>query len=46
MLDRIAAVHPAVAQAMTFVDHETEGRLERLQGEMRRHGRLEAARQR
>ena len=46
MLDRIAAVHPAVAAAMTFVDHETEGRLERLQGEMRRHGRLEAARQR
>ncbi|HZO60785.1 MAG TPA: FAD-dependent thymidylate synthase [Solirubrobacterales bacterium] len=43
MLDRIAAVHPAVAQAMTFVDHETEGRLERLQGEMRRHGRLQAA---
>jgi thymidylate synthase ThyX len=43
MLDRIAAVHPAVAQAMTFVDHATEGRLERLQGEMRRHARLEAA---
>jgi thymidylate synthase ThyX len=46
MLERIAAVHPAVAAAMTFVDHETEARLERLQGEMRRHGRLEAARQR
>ena len=46
MLDRIAAVHPAVAAAMTFVDHETEARLERLQGEMRRHGRLEAARHR
>ena len=43
MLDRIAHVHPAVAAAMTFVDHETEGRLERLQGEMRRHGRLQAA---
>jgi thymidylate synthase ThyX len=43
MLDRIAGVHPAVAGAMTFVDHETEGRLERLQGEMRRHGRLQAA---
>jgi thymidylate synthase ThyX len=43
MLDRIAGVHPAVAAAMTFVDHETEGRLERLQGEMRRHGRLQAA---
>ncbi len=45
MLDRIAGVHPAVAAAMTFVDHEMEGRLERLQGEMRRHGKLEAARQ-
>ena len=45
MLDRIAAVHPAVAAAMTFVDRETEARLERLQGEMRRHRRLEAARQ-
>src|SRR6185436_19772972 len=43
MLDRIAGVHPAVAAAMTFVDRETEARLERLQGEMRRHGRLEAA---
>ena len=43
MQERIARVHPAVAAAMTFVDHETEGRLERLQGEMRRHGRLQAA---
>ncbi len=43
MLDRIAGVHPAVAGAMAFVDRTTEGRLERLQGEMRRHGRLEAA---
>jgi hypothetical protein len=46
MHERIAAVHPAVAAAMTFVDRETEARLERLQGEMRRHRRLEAARQR
>ena len=38
-------VHPSVAAAMTFVDRETEARLERLQGEMRRHRRLEAARQ-
>ena len=45
MHDRIAAVHPSVAAAMTFVDRETEARLERLQGEMRRHRRLEAARQ-
>jgi thymidylate synthase ThyX len=43
MLDRIAAVHPSVAAAMTYVDRETEARLERLQGEMRRHRRLEAA---
>jgi thymidylate synthase ThyX len=43
MLDRIASVHPAVGAAMTFVDRETEARLERLQGEMRRHGRLQAA---
>ena len=46
MHERIAAVHPSVAAAMTFVDRETEARLERLQGEMRRHRRLEAARQR
>jgi thymidylate synthase ThyX len=43
MLDRIAAVHPAVAAAMTYTDRETEARLERLQGEMRRHARLQAA---
>jgi thymidylate synthase ThyX len=43
MLDAIAAVHPSVAAAMTHVDRETEGRLERLQGEMRRHRRLQAA---
>jgi hypothetical protein len=28
---------------MTHVDRETEARLERLQGEMRRHRRLQAA---
>ncbi len=43
MLDRIAGVHPSVAAAMTYTDRETEARLERLQGEMRRHRRLEAA---
>ena len=43
MLDQIAEVHPAVAAAMTYVDRETEARLERLQGEMRRHRRLQGA---
>ena len=43
MLDRIAAVHPSVAAAMTHADRETGPRLERLQGELRRHARLEAA---
>ncbi len=43
MLDQIAEVHPAVAQAMTFTDRETEPRLERLQGELRRHRRVHAA---
>ena len=43
MLDAIAEVHPSVAAAMTYVDRETESRLERLQGEMRRHRRLQAA---
>jgi thymidylate synthase ThyX len=43
MLDQIAAVHPSVGAAMTFVDRQTEARLERLQGELRRQGRLEAA---
>ena len=33
----------AVAGAMTYVDRETEARLERLQGEMRRHRRLQGA---
>ena len=35
--------HPAVAAAMTYADRETESRLERLQGELRRHARLQAA---
>ena len=43
MFDQIAERHPAVAGAMSFVDRETEVRLERLQGEMRRHRRLQAA---
>jgi thymidylate synthase ThyX len=43
MLDRIAEVHPSVAAAMSYVDRETGPRLERLQGELRRHARLQAA---
>jgi hypothetical protein len=31
---------------MAHVDRQTEARLERLQGEMRRHRRLEAAQRR
>jgi thymidylate synthase ThyX len=42
MQDQIAEVHPAVARAMSFADRETESRLERLQGELRRHRRLES----
>jgi thymidylate synthase ThyX len=36
---QIAAVHPAVAGAMTHVDTETEPRLERILSEMRSHSR-------
>ena len=36
---QIAAVHPAVAAAMTHVDNETEPRLERILSEMRTHAR-------
>ena len=43
MLDQIAAVHPSVAAAMTYTDRETGPRLERLQGELRRHARVQAA---
>ncbi len=43
MLDQISRVHPAVADAMTFADREAEARLERLQAELRRHRKLEAA---
>ena len=35
MHERIAAVHPAVAAAMTHVDRETEPRLERIVSELR-----------
>jgi thymidylate synthase ThyX len=39
---QIAAVHPAVAGAMTHVDVETEPRLERILSEMRSHARARA----
>jgi thymidylate synthase ThyX len=39
---QIAAVHPAVAGAMTHVDTETEPRLERILSEMRTHSRAQA----
>lgn len=39
----IAAVHPAVAAAMTHVDTETEPRLERILSEMRTQGRRDSA---
>ncbi|HEY5317905.1 MAG TPA: FAD-dependent thymidylate synthase [Solirubrobacteraceae bacterium] len=40
---QIAAVHPAVAAAMTHVDRVTEPRLERILSEMRTHARAGAA---
>ncbi|HWF73490.1 MAG TPA: FAD-dependent thymidylate synthase [Solirubrobacteraceae bacterium] len=39
---QIAAVHPAVAAAMTHVDRDTEPRLERILSEMRTHSRAGA----
>jgi hypothetical protein len=39
MHTQIAAVHPAVADAMTHVDPDTEPRLERILSEMRSHAR-------
>ena len=40
----IAAVHPAVAAAMTHVDRDREARLERLLSELRTEGRRDSAR--
>jgi thymidylate synthase ThyX len=37
MHERIAAVHPAIAAAMTHVDASTEPRLERIMSEIRTH---------
>jgi thymidylate synthase ThyX len=39
MQAQIAAVHPAVAEAMVHVDRQTEPRLERILSEMRSHAR-------
>jgi len=45
MYERIAAVHPAIGQAMTHVDSSREPRLERILSEIRTHRkRLAAAR--
>ena len=45
MYERIAAVHPAIASAMTHVDSSREPRLERIMSEIRTHRkRLAAAR--
>ena len=38
MGEQIAALHPSVAAAMKFVDHETEPRLERMLTELRNSG--------
>jgi len=37
MHERIAAIHPGVASAMSFVDSSTEPRLERIMSEIRTH---------
>ena len=44
LFEQIAAVHPAVAAAMTHVDRETEPRLERILSEIRTHARRRGAR--
>ena len=46
LYEQIAAVHPAVAAAMTHVDRETEPRLERILSEIRTHARRTASPQR
>ncbi len=45
MYERIAAVHPAIAAAMTHVDASTEPRLERIMSEIRTHRKKVAAEQ-
>jgi thymidylate synthase ThyX len=46
MHERIAAVHPAIAAAMTHVDASREPRLERIMSEIRTHRKRVAAEQR
>ncbi len=43
MHERIAAVHPAIAGAMSYVDTSTEPRLERIMSEIRSHRKRVAA---
>lgn len=43
MHDRIAAVHPAIAGAMTYLDTSSEPRLERMLSEIRTHRKVLAA---
>ena len=43
MYERIAAVHPAIARAMTHVDSSREPRLERILSEIRTHRKRLAA---
>lgn len=43
MHDRIAAVHPAVAGAMNYLDTSSEPRLERMLSEIRTHRKMVAA---
>jgi thymidylate synthase ThyX len=42
MHEHIAAIHPAVAAAMTHVDRESEPRLERIVSELRTQAKLDA----
>ncbi|MGI9556654.1 MAG: FAD-dependent thymidylate synthase [Solirubrobacterales bacterium] len=43
MHEQIGAVHPGIAQAMSFVDESSEPRLERIMGEIRTHRKRVAA---
>jgi thymidylate synthase ThyX len=43
MHDQIAAIHPAIAGAMSHVDTEREPRLERILSEIRAHGKARRA---
>ena len=45
MYERIAAVHPAIARAMSHVDSSREPRLERILSEIRTHRKRLAAAQ-